>query len=356
MRKTIITLLAVLVVSLPLTGPFALAPMNNQLAGFLHRQLAYRVIGERVMRDAKTDMERVLAVMAFVHLNEAQPDDWGVAEDRHVLYDLIRHIGWCDQKANAMAHLLMPAGISAHMVMFPCHTFAEVVVNGRSLLFDPLHNTYFFERGAADQVASLTELLSRPQDMLTRQGVDMNSYKERDILTCGRPRHWTSPEEALSTSKRLLDKWMGLAFRIGGQSYARAFNRWYLRIAPEVDDDLYRSRLLDIFMERDEAQNRYAALTGNRALFFLFKLQVETGDYLNAPAALKKMDARPSDKTDVLYAMVMTDYLTKLGTMEGSELMRLFGTDKVGINDLFDLLDGPEVQQWLVSQDRADTF
>jgi hypothetical protein len=356
MKKYLYLVILCLVASLPLAGPFALLPLHEELAGFLHRQLAYRVIADRVTQDATTDMERVLAIMAFVHLNEAQPDDWGLAEDRHVLHDLARHVGWCDQKANAMAHLLMPISISAHMVMFPCHTFAEVVVDGRSLLFDPKHNSYFFERGMPGQLASLTELLSRPQDLMTRHGEDMVAYEDADILTCGRPNHWTTPEETLSPTKKLLDRWMGLAFRIGGHGYAQAINRWYLRIAPDKEDNVYTARMLDLFGENDEAKKGLSTLTGNRAVFFLFKLQVETGDYLNAPATLKKMDARPSDKTDVLYAMVMTDYLTKLGTMEGSELMRLFGTDEVGINDLFDLLDGPEVQQWLVSQDRADTF
>ncbi|MCF8256687.1 MAG: transglutaminase-like domain-containing protein [Flavobacteriales bacterium] len=323
--------------------PFVLVLLHPSLAGFIHRQTAYGSISEEVTEGCSTDLERTMAVMAYVHLHEAHLSDWTLARDRDVLHDLVRNVGWCDQQSNAMAHLLLPLGIDARMVMFPCHTFAEVIVHGRPLLFDPTYNSYFLDRYQPDSIAGLDDLLTDPQAIVTRHGQDMAGYEQRDILTCGRHRSWTLLSSSMTGGRGLLSYILGLFHSIGGKPYSNALNRWYLFVRHH-GDSMLRARCLHLFGERAEAQRIYAADGSLPAQFFLFQALVETGQYERAAEVLEQFTqiaaAQVAHNVEDAYCTeVMKDYTVKLRSLSGSELKRLFKLDDDGLQNLFRFLD-----------------
>lgn len=318
--------------------PFALIALHPALAGFIHRQTIYRFISSEVAKGCGSDMERTMSVMAWVHLHETRLNDWSLAEDRDVLHDLVRNVGWCDQQSNAMAHLLLPLGIDARMVMFPCHTFAEVRVDGRPLLFDPTYNSYFFIHGSADSIATLADLRSRPDALMTRHGLDMDAYPRNDVRTCGRPQLWTWLPESTSVWRKAVIHMLQAYLAVGGGSCARALDHWYFTIHSRTEPPLYRARCLQLLGQSEEAMEVYRADGSLVAAFFLFQTLVEAGRYEEALQALNSFRETPSAPEHAYYTEVMQDYLLKLQSLNGSELSQLFRLDGDGLSRMIAFL------------------
>jgi len=320
--------------------PFALA-IHPALGGFLHRQLAYRFISTELTDGCTTNHERTMAVMAYVHLHETHLSDWSLAEDRDVLHDLVRNVGWCDQQANAMAHLLLPLGIDARMVMFPCHTFAEVHLAGRPVLFDPTYNSYFFIQDTPDSIAILNDLLNRPKQLMTRHGQDMEGYPRKDVLTCGNPVQWKWLSSSMTAGRRIFTGLIGAYHTIGGRPFAQTFNQWHLLIHPNTLNPLFDARCLHLFGQRKKAIAAYTEDGSLAARFFLFQALVEEARY---DEALTAMDAflELADQysgADHFYTEVFVDYTAKLQSMQGDELRLMFDLDDDGLKMLFRFLD-----------------
>jgi len=320
--------------------PFLLA-LHPAVGGFLHKQLAYSFIGAELTDGCTTDHERTMAVMAYVYLHETHLSDWSLAEDRDVLHDLVRNVGWCDQQSNAMAHLLLPLGIDARMVMFPCHTFAEVDMGGRPMLFDPTYNNHFFIQDAADSIASLDDLLHRPPKLMTRHGQDMEGYERKDVLTCGNPVQWKWLSSSISGGRKLLSGLIGTYFAIGGKPFAQTFNRWYLFIHPNGMNPLFDARCLHLFGQQEKAIAAYTEDGSLAARFFLFQALVEEGRYDEALLAMDTFHEFASDHrgADYYYSEVMEDYTAKLQSLQGGELRLLFNLDSEGLQELFQFLE-----------------
>lgn len=321
--------------------PFALIAVHPALAGFVHRQTTYRFISSEVTTGCKSDMDKTLAIMAYVHLHETSLDDWRFSEDRHVLHDLVRNIGRCDQQANAMAHLLLPLGIDARMVMFPCHSFAEVRIDGSSLLFDPTFNSFFLISGDRNSLATLSDLLHRPRELITRHGLDMEAYPRKKVLSCGRPMIWTWLSEPMAGSRLFMTKFIGLYHRIGGTPFVLAINSWYSLFHVQESDKLLIARHLHLLSEQEQALRIYASLKGSIPAFFQFQALVETGRYTEAEQQLAVLrDLAEADRSEnQYYRDVVKDYLGKLQSLSGAELKTLFQLDDDGLTRMIEFLE-----------------
>lgn len=323
-------------------APCILLSVHEGFSGFVHRQLAYRVIAQHITEPGDDALTKVKDVMAYVHLNEAELGDWSLSEDVHVLHDMVNHIGWSDQKANAMAHLLHPVGVDARMVLFPCHSFAEVQVENRLLLFDPDGNQYFFDRDMPDQIAGLEAVLRRSQELMTSSGTDWEGYAHSNVADCGLFQRYDFPGNGMPLHKRMAAATVGLLHRLGGIGLARSFNNWHLaRYHSSVEQEFYRIRCHQLFNDAPDAASLYGQMTGERARFFQFRSLVETGDMVKAHEVLIDFQRMTSNGPveDARYITVMQDYLTKLRLMDGSQLMRTLNLSESQLRDLFHMLD-----------------
>lgn len=92
----------------------------------------------------RSETDKALALMVFIHLAEASPQDHTLAIDADVVTDLMRGIGYCDQKSNLLMQLLAEQGIGSRLLMFERHTVCEVRIDGHWAMLDPERCDMFF--------------------------------------------------------------------------------------------------------------------------------------------------------------------------------------------------------------------
>lgn len=348
MRKPIVLLLGLLI--LWAIAPFIMA-VHPSLGGFLHREMAYRVISDRLSNQCVTTREKADAIMAYVYLNEAQLSGWELAKDVDVLNDLVRNIGWPDQKANAMAHLLDKQGIAARMVLFPCHAFAEVEIDGKLKLFDPEFNGHFFVNDHPEERAELADLLHRPSEVLTSRGYKLEDYEKIEVLTCGNAQKWAFPSKTRSIERKILRMLIDGHLAIGGNWFAWAFQDCYFFLHGEkmssINGKRFWARSIDLLGRRELAMEIYTADTSAWGYYFLFKAHVENGAYEKARDTFLQAKSAlifAEENQDKHYANVQQAYISKLQQMDGKELMQAYRLSETELIALFELLDGLGVE------------
>ena len=105
-RRKFIIISFVITLILFISFPFLLTLTHPLVAHYLHKELAYRYISNKVTENSRNDLEKILILNSFIFLNEEQKVRFIYPVDNSVYFDLVRHIGWCDQKANGLVHLL----------------------------------------------------------------------------------------------------------------------------------------------------------------------------------------------------------------------------------------------------------
>jgi hypothetical protein len=343
MRKVIGGTIGALLVWMALPFMFAI---HSELGAFLHRELAYRVISNRLVTGLETDEEKTRAIMAFVYLNEAQFDDWALAQDRNVLHDLVRNIGWCDQKANGMVHLLDKQGIAARMVMFPCHSFAEVIIDGQPRVFDPEFNGYFVSKSDRNSIATLQDVLQHSNELTTRNGQSFEAYPKKEVLTCGKPQRWNYLQETRSFAKNALIQLMNIHVALGGNTFTWMFQDWYFAVSPlalndPMEQEHFRARCLDLLGRTDKAIDIYGENKSPRSQFFLVKALLESKRFAEAQAGYQRnantLNAIKPEK-DAEYVLLLANYIAKLQAMSNADLIAAYRLSKEEFSAFTDVL------------------
>jgi len=123
----IVLALCILYVAFPLVWLVSDVTTDSMVAEFAYRRIADRF-------DTPEELN------AWIYVNEEQNLSWMTIEedaiDKNCLFDLVRGIGWCDQKSFLLTKLLAIKGISARCILFPCHTFVE----SNGTYYDPAFN------------------------------------------------------------------------------------------------------------------------------------------------------------------------------------------------------------------------
>jgi hypothetical protein len=145
-KKVALVLLALVVAYLafPLMWLAFDVTADNMVAEF-----AYRRIAERY--DTPEELN------SWIYVNEEQGSWLDVnkdAIDKNCLFDLVRGVGWCDQKSMLLTKFLAIKGIEARSVQFPCHTF----VQAGQRYYDPAFNKVGYYDG--DCIKGVTPRLS----------------------------------------------------------------------------------------------------------------------------------------------------------------------------------------------------
>jgi len=190
-RRKFVIISLIIILTLFGSFPFLLVLANGNLAHYLHKELAYRYISQRITENCKNDFEKVVILNSFIFLNEEQNAPFIDVVDNSVYFDLVRHIGWCDQKANGLVHLLEKQNIKARIVMFPCHSIAEVWIDNIPRFFDPMFNCYFVYENDRERIATLEEVLNDNDKLIMSNGDTFSEYGGQAITTCGNYRNWS---------------------------------------------------------------------------------------------------------------------------------------------------------------------
>ncbi len=144
--------------------PVVAIAASGSLREFVYKELSYRLITDRVVRDEASAEQITSRLNEFI--DENTYPGGGPVLDTNAWNDLVRGIGWCDQVSWMLGTLLSTKNIPGRIVFLNGHTsdtgeavghvMAEVYLDGEWRLFDPLYGLAF--RTSTGRLATLAEL------------------------------------------------------------------------------------------------------------------------------------------------------------------------------------------------------
>jgi len=155
-------------------------PLYLKVLDFFNRHYNYKWTVERIIKDSKTDKEKVLKIFKWTHENiKKTPEGYPVIDD-HVWHIIVRGYGVDDQFSDVFTTLCNYADIDA----FYSWVYTEnndsriplsfVKVNERWNVFDPYNGVYF--KNQKGELASIEEIIKEDW-----QAESIDSQKKPDV-------------------------------------------------------------------------------------------------------------------------------------------------------------------------------
>lgn len=375
-RRKVIIISSVIAVILFISFPFwVILAKSPPEANYLHWELAYRHISDEVTRNCENDLEKAITLNSFMFLSE----DTG----RHcdVLYhspyfDLVRHIGYCDQKARGLVHLLEKQDIEAKGLGFECHSVAGVLINDTPRFFDPHYNCYFVYKDNRERVATLKEVLNDNDRLMTNNGKSFSEYRGRCIATSEFVGILIDTEYYYEYyHNKMSVRAMEFYYHIGGVFFCNLFQDFHFFIMEkfrggkvadtfgtayglnvterqrnehesEAYFDLYKARNYHLFGNFQKADMIYDSLLNSGyfkddALFFKTKILLQTRKFSELREYISNIcDEYGEDITggaggyEIRYLFFIERYLEKFCSVENQQLQNIFHFTQPEINEV----------------------
>ncbi len=370
-RRKFIIISFIIILILFISFPFLLILANGNLANYLHRELAYRYISNKVSENFRNDFEKIVILNSFVFLNEEQRAPFIDVVDHTPYFDLVRHIGWCDQKAGGLRQLLEKQSIKARLVMFPGHTVAEVWVDNIPRFFDPTFNCYFVYENDTERIATLEEVLNDNDNLIMSNGNSFSEYGGKWITTYGNYRRGNILIETKPLYKKMLSKTMDFYYYIGGDFFCDVFEDFLFFImekfrggkivdflSPIITNErmlneyksetyfsLYKARSYHLFNDFPKADRIYDNLLNSKdfkddALFFKAKMLLQTKKFGELKEYISIIyDEYGEDMAtgirgnEIRYLYFIERYLEKFYSIENWQLENIFNFTEPEINE-----------------------
>lgn len=371
-RKVIIISFIITPLILFISFPFLLTLAHPLVANYLHKELAYRYMSNKVTQNCKNDLEKVVTLNSFVFLNEEQNAPFIDVVDNSVYFDLVRGIGWCDQKANGLVHLLEKQNIKARIVMFPCHSVAEVWMVNTPRFFDPTFNCYFVYENDRDRIATLEEVLNDNDKLIMSNGNSFSEYGGKCITTYGDYRRGNILIDTKPLYKKMLSKTMDFYYYIGGDFFCDVFQDFHFfvmkkfrggkvvdflgpiltneRMLNEYKSEtyfsLYKARSYHLFSDLSKANRIYDNLLNSKdfrddALLFKTKILLQTKKFSELKVHIINVyDEYGEDITartggaKIRYLFFIEGYLGKFYSIENLQLENIFNFTEPEIHEV----------------------
>jgi len=93
-------------------------PLFYKVLGYIYRHLAYKQIVREIIKDARSDEEKVLRIFNWTsqQIRRNIPEDYPIVDD-HVLNIIIRGYGTTDQSQDVFVTLCNYAGVAATWIL-----------------------------------------------------------------------------------------------------------------------------------------------------------------------------------------------------------------------------------------------
>lgn len=142
--------------------PFVALLGPPRLRDFMHRELVYKVIVDKLIEGASTDKERALRLMKYTNQHLfSNPAGFEIV-DKHPLNDLVRGLGECDQLANVLITLARKTHIRGRLIFLrgnkesSQHSVCDLYIDGEFRIFDPTFNIVFINK--EDEIATFKNI------------------------------------------------------------------------------------------------------------------------------------------------------------------------------------------------------
>lgn len=284
-----------------------------RLADYVYRELAYRVISDRVTAGAESEMEKADALLNYMSTHEYAPTvhAGGYAPgmesrpvDATVMNDLVRGIGWCDQQAWGLATLLAKQEIPGTLLMLrgntpvSHHSVAEVYLSGEWRILDPFYAVTFVRPNG--DLATFDDLQHPEQLASDRRGAIeayqpdfFDDYYFSMFAPDHPPTRWAPLTSSKDVTRRIITRGVDLYEGVFGRAFAHPFqDAWLLRQRYDTEDAklFFRARHYHLFFRQERALALYARLTTEYpnssyvedALYFEAHLRLGMGQWAEA--------------------------------------------------------------------------
>ena len=242
MKRVFWTLIAVSLLIFFVLAPFILMLGPAGLRDYLHRELVYKVIADRVTSRAKSDREKALGLFYYVHTHLFTPEG-AESVDKHPLNDLIRGIGWCDQQANTLITLARKAGIKGRLIflrgyaMNSQHSVCDLYIDGKYRIFDPEQGVFFLNEEG--EIATFADIRDKNRKIRSEQFEALRVFQEKGqfqamFLRLFEPKYppkFFRDNFSSDLKRRLLSKTVDFYYSAFGKLFLALFQEYYFKLA-----------------------------------------------------------------------------------------------------------------------------
>jgi transglutaminase-like putative cysteine protease len=168
-------------------------------------------------------LEKTIVLNSFIFLNEEQDISGSEVIYNSPYFDLVRNIGWCDQKATALVFLLEKQNIKARAIYMLHHTVAEVWIDGVYRFFDPTANCYFVHTDDKSRLATFEEVLNKSDTLLMSNGNSFAAYGLRGAMS----KDYLIAEKSDPVYLKIVSKVIDAYYFVGGDYFCGIFQDFY---------------------------------------------------------------------------------------------------------------------------------
>ena len=201
----------------------------EKVSNFYYREITYSKIAQDLIGSSK---DATLINMFMYVANSLHTYKSSKVVDKNSFIDAVRGVGWCDQQAFLLMHLLNKAGISKTRLRdVQSHTYSEVRVGSKWIVVDPYSSLIFLDNDGQylgiddlknpniDDFMGVIKSSSNSSKQLSFSNNYQNIFIENEI----RWKNGIGPEfieyRSYNLSRRLFEAYGAYAFSIFGDSY-----------------------------------------------------------------------------------------------------------------------------------------
>jgi len=245
MRNKALIYLVISVFIIVILAPFFMLFGPARLKDYLHKELVYKVITSKVTRGLKTDEQKALKLMEYVHRHVVTNQAGYKIIDKHPFNDLIRNVGVCDQVANTLITLARKAHIKGRLIFLrgyqesSRHSVCDLYIDGEFRVFDPTFEMVFIKRGG--DIATFKDI--QQQHAALKRVVQTESARMLDPFGRGIEKFYFKLFEPAYGPKIfrtnfeqdirrfILSRWIDLYYDAFGDSFLTLYQELYFRTA-----------------------------------------------------------------------------------------------------------------------------
>ncbi|NQT06182.1 MAG: hypothetical protein HQ575_01430 [Candidatus Omnitrophica bacterium] len=292
--------------------PFGTLLGPKVLRDYINRELAHKVIAEKVTQGAKSDEEKAIRLFDYLCTHIFKVSNV-YAVNEFPLNDILRGSAYCDQQANTLLWLARKAGIKGRLIFLrgydeaSHHSVCDLYIDGKYRIFDPYYAIIFYDNDGA--IATFEDIQKRDKAIRSDAFEAMQLYSGYNPANYYRLYEPTyRPTINTKDIKRILaSEFISLYYDLFGDVFVILFQESYFRlwdIRP-----FFRGRLKHMAFRLDEAIADYTIaisdakssdLIRSEAAFYRAQAIWDKGDYNRAILEFNKFSKEhPRSRWDV---------------------------------------------------------
>ena len=256
--------------------PFSLLLGPGRLKYYLHRELVYKAITDKVTAGSKADRDKAMKLMdyAYLHVPSNLQLDKEIV-DKHPLNDLLRGLGECDQIANTLITLARKARIKGRLIFLrghrdsSRHSLCDLHVEGDFRIFDPTFNWVFLNKD--NKIANFADIQNGRvySDLfVSMQDSGVTDFSGRKdsyplLFAPDYPPVYFRLNYEQDKKRFLLSRMMDLYYDIFGDAFLALYQETFFRLAGV--DRLMRARYKHLAFRFDSALSDYDHIIENNS-------------------------------------------------------------------------------------------